>query len=368
MPADVFFDLRNRLLTNATFRRVAQKLPFTQWVARRQANQLFRICSGFIHSQVLLACVRLDLFERLRDGPLPVHSIAAATGVDPPRLLQLLRSAAALRLLERRGADNFGLGVLGAAMTDNPSVTELVRHHALLYEDLIDPVELFSNPAMTTRLSQLWPYARSEQPESLHGDDVETYTALMAASQAMIAEQVLAAVSMRGYRRLLDIGGGAGAFVAAVARRWPHLQLRLVDLPAVSNIAEQRLADDGLGERVEVIGADVTAATLPADNDVVSLVRIVHDHDDDRALEILAAARSAMGPDGVLLMAEPLADARGAGPLIDAYFNVYLLAMGSGRPRSFEALSDLLRQAGFSRIRRRRTPVPLITSVVTASP
>jgi demethylspheroidene O-methyltransferase len=361
-----FLALRNRLLTSPAFRRTAEKIPFFQSVARRQSVELFRLCSGFVHSQVLLACVRLGLFERLRNGPLEPSEIAQGAGLARRRCEHLLRAAAALGLLERCPDGRYGLGVLGATLIDNGAVVALVEHHALLYEDLVDPVGLFAGAAGPTRLSRLWPYADAERPDSLGAGDVGAYSDLMAASQTMIAAQVLDAVSLRRARSLLDLGGGSGAFVAAVAGRWPRVRLALCDLPAVADIARTRLAAAGLGDRVEILGGDATRTTLPGGFDVVSLVRILHDHDDQRALELLGAARRSLRPGGMLLVAEPLADAPGAGRVIEAYFSVYLLAMGSGKPRTRAELQALLEAAGFRRIRRRRTRVPLITSVLTA--
>jgi demethylspheroidene O-methyltransferase len=97
-------------------------------------------------------------------------------------------------------------------------------------------------------------------------------------------------------------------------------------------------------------------------------VRVLHDHDDDSVLAILRAARRALPPDGVLLIAEPMSETRGAEPMGAAYFGFYLLAMGSGRPRTPDALSSLLRQAGFDQIRQLRTRRPLLAQVITASP
>jgi demethylspheroidene O-methyltransferase len=251
-------------------------------------------------------------------------------------------------------------------MTDNPSLLALVEHHAMLYEDLRDPVALFANPSVDTALSRLWPYAGDGPAQPLAADDVAAYTHLMAASQAMIAEQVLDAVSFRKRRRLLDIGGGAGAFAIEVARRWPQLEITIADLPAVAAIARRRVADAGFEHRIEVVGVDAAREPLPGGYDTVSLVRILHDHDEPMALSLLAAANTALNDDGMLLVAEPMADAPGAGELIAAYFNVYLLAMGSGRPRRFDELSKLLEKGGFTRIQRRRTSVPLITGVVVA--
>jgi demethylspheroidene O-methyltransferase len=363
---NALFNLRNQLLSSARFRHLAQKIPFFQWVARRRARDLFRVCSGFIHSQVLLACVRLGLFDFLRDGAKSTAEIAGRASIPEDRARQLLRAAAALRLLEARRDDRFGIGVLGAAMIDNASLLALVEHHAMLYVDLENPVALFRDPGRETKMSQLWPYAAGQQPDTLETDDVASYTDLMAASQEMVAEQVIEAFSFRRQKRLLDIGGGAGAFAIAVAKRWPHLEITIADLPAVADIARRRVDAAGLASRIRVVGVDATKGSLPGGFDTVSLVRILHDHDEETVLELLTAARSAMAEAGTLLVAEPMADAPGAGDLNAAYFNVYLMAMGSGRPRRADELGALMESAGFRDVRPRRTPVPLITGVLVA--
>jgi demethylspheroidene O-methyltransferase len=99
---------------------------------------------------------------------------------------------------------------------------------------------------------------------------------------------------------------------------------------------------------------------------VVSLVRVIYDHDDAPALAILRAARRALPRGGTLLLAEPMAAAAGAEPMGAAYFGMYLLAMGSGRSRSAERLAALLGQAGFDRIRERRTALPLQAGLLVA--
>ena len=79
-----------------------------------------------------------------------------------------------------------------------------------------------------------------------------------------------------------------------------------------------------------------------------------------------SAARQALPPGGVLLVAEPLAETPGAEPMGHAYFGLYFLAMGSGRPRSFAVYRDLLAEAGFTRVRQRRTAIPLQCSLIEA--
>ena len=58
-------DFRNRKVADPAFRRWASRFPLTRSVARRQARALFDLTAGFVYSQVLAACVRVDLFEML---------------------------------------------------------------------------------------------------------------------------------------------------------------------------------------------------------------------------------------------------------------------------------------------------------------
>ncbi len=368
MAGSFFFNLRNRLLRNPSFRLFAEKTPLLQGIARRNAYDLFRMAGGFIHSQVLGSCVKLGIFDLLKDGSLPLDEIASKTSVPAERLVHLLRAAAALRLLDVRPQGGFGLGVLGASVVDSDGMKAIFEHHALLYRDLVDPVAMFRGDAKAEYMQSLWSYAGDANEAGLGAGEVSTYTELMGRSQTMVAEQVLDAWSMKDCRNLLDIGGGSGVFATAAGARWPSLALTIADLPPVAEIARERLAASEGGSRVTVIGANAVTDTLPGGFDIVSFIRILHDHDDDIVRKLLANARTAVADTGTLLIGEPLADAPGAGPLIDAYFNVYLLAMGSGRPRRFDELKTFLEEAGFEDVRLRRTRIPLITSVITAKP
>jgi len=360
--------LRNRLLASPRFVRWATGFPLTRPLAQRRARRLFDLCAGFVYSQVLLACVRLQLFDRVREEPRSAADLARELSLAPEALRRLLGAAASLDLLERRRGDRFGLGALGAVLAGTPGLEALIEHHRLLYADLSDPVALLRGDREGTELGRYWPYADARDPEKLEAEQVASYTRLMAASQALVADPVLDAYPLRGHRCLLDVGGGDGAFLAAAGRRAPDLRLMLFELPAVAERARARLAEGGLEARASVFGGDFFCDPLPVGADVVSLVRVIHDHDDERALAILRAVRRALPDDGVLLLAEPMSGTRGAEPIGDAYFAFYLLAMGSGRARSPAELESLLRSAGFGGVRRLRTRMPLQTRLLVARP
>lgn len=359
--------LRDRLLASSSFRRRAAALWLTRPFARRRARALFDVMAGFVYSQVLLACVRLQLFDLLASGPMTAEAIAARTSLPVEAAQRLLAAASSLGLTQRRRGARYGLGPLGATMVGNRAIEAMVEHHAVLYRDLADPVALLRSGGADAELAECFAYATSERPGELSAQRVRDYSAVMAASQPLVAEEVLDAYPFVRHRRLLDVGGGEGVFLAAVARRAPDLRLMLFDLPAVAEAARARLALAGLASRATVHGGDFYRDALPRGADLVTLVRIIHDHDDAGAMRILRAVHDALEPGGTLLLAEQMADTAGALPMGDAYFGFYLLAMGRGKPRSAATLKSMLSQAGFRSVHLLRNRVPLQVQLIAAS-
>jgi demethylspheroidene O-methyltransferase len=359
---------RDRVLASPRFQVWAASLPFTRRVATRYARDLFDLCAGFVYSQVLYTCVRLDVFELLAAGPCTSADLAQRWQMPVPAAERLLAAAVALKLLERRGKAGYGLGILGAALRANPGAAAMIEHHELLYSDLRDPVALLRGEAPPTRLSRYWSYSGAassgEAPSDLAPEQVLDYTQLMSRSQHLVARDILDAYPLQKHHCLLDIGGGNGAFAIAAARRAPQLRAIVADLPGVAVEARRNIADHGLSQRIDVHGGDAMRAELPAGADIASLVRVIHDHDDGPALELLRAACEALLPGGVLLIAEPMAATVGAEPMGDAYFGFYLLAMGSGRPRTSDELAAMARSAGFAETRVLSTRRPLLAGVL----
>ena len=100
----------------------------------------------------------------------------------------------------------------------------------------------------------------------------------------------------------------------------------------------------------------------------MTLIRVLFDHDDARAVTILRAVHAALPQNGTLLIAEPMSDTSRTDPIGDAYFSFYLLAMGRGRSRTLCDFKRLLDEAGFHAPRSIKTRNPLITRLIAARP
>lgn len=354
---DRWLDLRDSWLTDTRFHHFARRFTPIRFIVRKRSRGLFDLVAGFTYSQILCACVRLGLFNILANGPLSGAEVARAIGWSEDHALRLLRAAAALELVQARSGGLYGLGIHGAALLGNPWIELFVEHHALLYADLADPVGLLGGDNSQTALRKYWGYAAA---------DTETvpYTKLMAASQTAIAAEILPVYDFGKHRTLLDIGGGDGTFVAALAARHPNLDFLVFDLPSVAAQARLRLKARGLEHRVKVTGGRFPDDPLPHGADIATLVRVVHDHDDLVIVKLFAALRKILPEYGALVVAEPMAGIKGVEAAMEAYFACYFAALGSGRPRTPAEIFDLGRRAGFVRCRELRTIDPLLVNVV----
>jgi demethylspheroidene O-methyltransferase len=359
--ADTFAAWRNGLIASPKFQAWAVRNPFTRPVARQKARATFDLVAGFVYSQTLAAAAESGLLDLAREAPVDATGLAQHADLPLDGAERLLRAAAALTLLRRRADGRYALGDAGAALLGNPSVFAMIRHHKAFYRDIAEPLTLLKARRPDTELSQFWAYQSGADPK-----DAAAYSALMAETQALIAENVLGAYDFRRHRRVMDVGGGLGAFLSAVGAAHSGLSLVLADLPPVARLAEARLAESPIRPRLTIAPLDMFQDPVPVGADLITLIRVVHDHDDGPVRQLLAAIRKALPPGGSLLIAEPMAGVAGAETMADAYFGLYLWAMGRGAPRRPEELSALLREAGFRRIRHLRTAQPMLVSAIIA--
>jgi demethylspheroidene O-methyltransferase len=354
--------LRERLIASAGFQRWAAMFPLTRPVARRYAQRAFDLCAGFVYSQILAASLSSGILEALTKGPQTSQSLANLARLRPERLDLLLHAGESLELFERRGAEHWGLGPLGAALAANPGALAMVRHHDLFYADLADPMALLRERESPTRLGAYWSYAKGGAAR-----EVAEYSTLMAGSQPLVADEILEAWDFRQHRRVLDVGGGEGAFLARVAHTAPNLELALFDLPEVVMRARQALNTTIPSSKIHFFAGSFLADPLPDGADLVTLVRVAHDHEDAAVLALFKRIRAVLPTGGRLLVAEPMSGPANAGRMADAYLAFYLLAMGQGHPRTPARLCAMLREAGFGGAQQVPTRRPLLVSVVVAT-
>jgi demethylspheroidene O-methyltransferase len=245
----------------------------------------------------------------------------------------------------------------------------MIEHHSALYQDLRDPITLLRGDLKEKALESYWPYITEHNDElkSLSAvEKVAQYSELMSASLPLVADEIIDAYDFNQHQCLLDIGGGQGTFIHLVSQQVKNLQFKLFDLPGVATLAQEKLNQQLGHGRVECIGGDFFNDSLPTGADIVTLIRVIFDHDDTRVKQLLRSIYQSLNVGGRLLVAEPMADTPELPAMGQAYFGFYLLAMGRGRPRNMQEISNFLYEVGFKKVKSVKNTMKINAQIIMA--
>jgi precorrin-6B methylase 2 len=161
------------------------------------------------------------------------------------------------------------------------------------------------------------------------------------------------AVDFSAFRKLLDVGGGSAAFDIELCLRQPNLSATVYDLPFVTEIAKERIAEAGLSERIAIHSGDFCAdAKYPPGHDVILLSMIMHDWSEQENRGILRKCYEALPPGGAVVISELLVNDEKTGPAAAALMSLnMLIETVGGRNYTAAEYRTWLEDVGFCDIR-----------------
>ena len=368
-------------MVSPTFYRISINNIFTRWFALRRTKQVFDLMAGFVNFQVLLTTLKCGVLDAVYKEPSTLEQISEQTQLPNKNLEPLILSAVALGLIEQRAKGLYAIGHLGLPVVAYGGIRAMVEHNAVLYKDMLDTVGLIRRTS-EAQMNEYWPYAKlkkaqqeqeqekEQEPASGSGHDVKDqfarYSELMSASQNFVIDEIINAYDFSHHSKMLDIGCGKGRFATEVAQKYSHLKFELMDLPQVIELTKAGIEKTNLIQRFNFNPASFKTNELPGEVDLVTLVRIAHDHSDEVVSDLLRKIYLSLPSKGVLLLAEPMAEPSLKGAKHDAYFHFYLLAMGEGRLRTPETLSEMMMRAGFEQIKLLSNSMPIHARILVA--
>jgi SAM-dependent methyltransferase len=302
-------------------------------------------------TQMIYAAAELGLADLLAAGPRAAAELAAATGAHAPSLRRLLRALAAFGVVAEEEDGRFALTAEGERLrADVPgSLRSMVLDFGGLayatWAEFPHAVRTGGSAHERVHGMTVWEYY------ARHPEAGANFDAFMAAATARRTAALLAAYDFGAFGTIVDIGGGNGAFLAALLAAHPGARGVLFDQPHVVAAAEAVLAAAGAGDRCRVVGGDFFADAV-AGGDAYMLKQILHDWDDERAAAILATCRRAMPPGGRLLVMEWVLPERATvSPQHQEAFSLDLQMLayfGGAQERTAEEFRALFAAAGFA--------------------
>ena len=310
-------------------------------------DQLLDTIMGFVASQTIYCGVQLDLFTHLRGQALTLSQLAELTRVDPRSLERLLTAAVSLGLLERRG-DQYR----------NSPVAEmcLVKGSPHYFGDMVSyyiayRYEPFAHTEEALRKNQPVVMAHWRDP---YQEEVVARHATQAMENLSrpVGEMLAERLDLSRARRLLDIGGGSGAFARALAERHPHLEAVILDQPSVLKSTEEFIASSPAAPRLRTWPADFHRDELPSGFDLAILSNIIHGFGASACRRLMGRVHQCLNPGGQVLVIDFYLDEDKGGPVFAALFGLAAALLGIGaRTYSRGEVRQWLEEAGFQDIR-----------------
>ena len=308
------------------------------------AKPLEYIYPGVVAAQAIHAAIKFRIPDLLASGPKNISELASACDVHEPALERLLRALTTIEMFVRNPDGRY---------SNSPRTEVLRTDHPL---SLRSEGMLLPAPFMWLPLGELCESVRTGKPafERLfgqsfftyleeHPEDAANFNRVMTQEIMWTTPALLRAYDFSRFRRLVDVGGGQGAFLSKVLAATPGLRGILFDQPKV--VAEAReMLNSELAARTEIVGGSFFE-DVPKGADAYVLRKIIHDWEDEDALRILRNVRRAMSASATLLLVEGLIDSS-QNPV--GLMDLMMLVFFRGRERTEADFRSLLHSAGFS--------------------
>jgi hypothetical protein len=326
---------------------------------------LLELANGSWTTQALYVAAELGIPDELASRPLTAAEVARRVGADPDAVYRLMRALAGKGVLQLRRDDTFALTPIGDSL--RADVPGSMRAMILLIGNqaqwehwgaLLHSVKTGETAASKLRGTNFFDYLDTN-PEL-----AAVFNDAMTSMSAMATDPVLAVYDFSGFGRIVDVGGGHGALLAAVLQSAPDAQGVLFDLPSVVEGARPVLDAAGVADRCTVSAGSFMDA-VPEGGDAYLLKTIIHDWDEETALLILGTVRAAMGAGAKLLLLEMVLPQH-ASSHFGTMLDLEMLVNAGGKERTRAEYSNLLARAGFRLQRVIETAGPL--SIVEATP
>ena len=303
-------------------------------------TRLQNIALAYQQSAALFAAIELDLFTAIAQGANTIEAIAGKLDLARPQVDRLVTVLTAMHILLKNGER-----YANAADVERFLVKGNPRYAGAWM--------LFTKPQWND-WGQLADRLRVKQEkrlgmyEEFSVEDARAYHAATNSIGMGAARRFLKQVDLAGRRRLLDLGGGSGAYSIEAAKAYPDLRAIVFDLPPVAVVAREYIARHGVADRVTAMAGDFTADDFPAGVDVVVMASNLPQYSAELIALVVAKAFAALAPGGEMhLVGEALNDER-TGPLNPALWGLAEALSGStGVAHSEAECKAFFAKAGF---------------------
>lgn len=312
------------------------------------------MASAFYQSCVLFTASDTGIFQALALHPHATAAELAERCALHPRGAQLLLDACvALNLLTKTGHTyaNTPEADLFLVPGSPADLSGAIRYNRDVYTAWGQLAELVRTGAPV------------EKPALHLGDDesrTRTFVHAMHGRALGIGRSVIPLLQLAGCKKLFDVGGGPGTYSVLCAQAWPELSCTVLDLPGITRVADELIAQAGMTDRVQTLPGDYHTAEFPSGMDALLFFGMLHQEAPESIASLFQKACSALNPGGIVYILDLMTDASHTQPAFSALFAVNMaLTTENGWVFSDRELREWLTTAGLTDFTCQPLPAPM---------
>lgn len=338
--------LRAEVINHRDKLRAAWRARETAGVLPDELNARIR---GFQESRAVLTALELDVFTSIGEQATAAE-VAGKLDTDLRATEMLLHALTAMGLLLKQGHRFRNTPV--AARYFSTASPDCARN-ALLHT-----ANLWKTWSTLTECVRAGTAVASGEAAGRDDSWTQTFIAAMHRNAAERAGAVVRAVgAVPG--RMLDVGGGSGAYSIAFAQANPQLAVDLLDLPQVEPIAQSHIREAGVESRVRVRCGDLRSSSFGEGYDLVFVSAICHMLSPGENRDLLQRCFAALAPRGRVAIQDFILEPEKTAPKSAALFALNMLTgTRAGSTYSEPEYAAWLEAAGFRNVRHLRLPGP----------
>ncbi|MHB1455336.1 MAG: methyltransferase [Armatimonadota bacterium] len=318
------------------------------------SERIWETARGFQTSRVLLTGVELGVFAALGDAVMTSSEVAKTVGADPRAADRLMNALVAIGFLSKEDGKFWN--------TADTADTLVPGKPGFVGAALMHMSHLWDNWSTLTDAVR----AGTSVAKRGSGDWAKPFIAAMHVIASGQADKIVSQIDLSGAHRMIDIGGGSGAYSIAFCKANPDLNAVVFDMPEVVPLTLGYVEQAGMSARIKTHIGDFNEDAIPADFDFAYLSQVLHSNNADQNRVLIGKVFQSLNQGGQIAIQEFVMDEDRTSPPSHAFFALNMLVgTRAGDTFTESEISDWFLSAGFTR--PLRIDPPTNTTLIIAS-
>jgi SAM-dependent methyltransferase len=307
-------------------------------------DEIIEMSKGFQKSRVFLTAYEMNIFTILGNEEKSSKEISDAVNADHRGIDRLLNALCVLNILRKSG-DKY--------KNSRDAAQFLVKGKAGFQAGLMHTVHLWNSWSTLTEAVRNGGLVRQSPVEERDDKWFESFIAAMHGRAEKEAPMLVSKLDLSGVSRVLDVGGGSGAFSMAFVRTDESIQATVFDLPNVVSLTQGYIEKEGLGHRIDTVAGDYNKDELPQGYDLVFLSAIIHSNSLIQNQALFAKISDALKPGGKIVVSDFIMDDDRTSPEFGAMFALNMIVNTPGGDTYTESeVTSWMEEAGMTFVER----------------